>query len=84
MIAAPQFVGWVGHLIHNLTSGGKLTVQIARVDALPAKGARAIHRQLVELPLPPELDARMEFDGYRILRPVHVSHLSHAWLAVDN
>lgn len=64
-------------------SGDNLTVQIVRVDALPGRDAGAITRHLTGLPFPPELDARMEFDGYRIVRPLHASHRSHAWLALD-
>ena len=36
-----------------------------------------------ELPLPPELRAGMQFDGYRIVREIHASHRSHVYLAVD-
>lgn len=64
-------------------SGDNLTLQIARVDALPEHDADEARRQLAELPFPPALDARMEFDGYRIVRQLHASHRSHAWLAVD-
>ena len=37
-----------------------------------------------ELPLPPLLEARMVFDGYRIVREVHGSSRSHIYLAVDS
>jgi serine/threonine protein kinase len=36
------------------------------------------------LPFPPILDARMEFDGYRIVREVHGSSRSHIYLATDS
>ncbi len=65
-------------------SGDNLTIQIVRIDALPSQGAGEICQHLTELPFPPDLDARMAFDGYRIIRPIHASHRSHAWLAVDN
>lgn len=65
-------------------SGDNLTVQILRIEALPSQDANEIYQQLTELPFPPELDARMEFDGYRIIRQIHASHRSHAYLAVDN
>lgn len=65
-------------------SGDNLTLQIVRIDALPSQDAHAITRHLTELPFAPDLDARMEFDGYRIVRPLHASHRSHAFLAVDN
>ena len=39
--------------------------------------------QASNLPLPPLLQARMMFDGYRIVRELHGSNRSHAYLAVD-
>jgi serine/threonine protein phosphatase PrpC len=64
-------------------STDNLTVQILRVDSLPLPEAQAISLHLSGHPFPPELDARMEFDGYRILRSLHISHRSHVWLALD-
>jgi serine/threonine protein phosphatase PrpC len=65
-------------------SPDNLTIQILRVDTLPSPHAHELYQQLSELPFPPDLDARMEFDGYQIIRPIHASHRSHAWLAVDS
>ncbi|NOQ34703.1 MAG: protein kinase [Methylococcaceae bacterium] len=64
-------------------STDNLTVQIIRVDELPCKNVDEIHQQLTELPFPPILEARMEFDGYKIIREVHASSRSHVYLAVD-
>jgi len=64
-------------------SSDNLTAQIVRIDALPAAGTRNLHEQLHELPLPPLLEPRMEFDGYRIVREVHASSRSHVYLASD-
>lgn len=64
-------------------SEDNLTIQILRVDSLPERGASEVQLQLTELPFPPPLNARVAFDGFRIVRPLHVSHRSHAWLAVD-
>jgi serine/threonine protein phosphatase PrpC len=64
-------------------SEDNLTIQILRLDALPDPDAGEISRQFSELPFPAVLDARMELDGYRISRPIHVSSRSHAYLAVD-
>ena len=36
-----------------------------------------------DLPLPPLLEPRQLFDGYRIVRTIHGSSRSHAYLAVD-
>jgi serine/threonine protein phosphatase PrpC len=64
-------------------SGDNLTVQIVRVDALPDGEAAEVFAQPHELPLPPLLEARAVFDGYRIVRELHGSSRSHIYLAVD-
>lgn len=64
-------------------STDNLTAQILRVDELPVQQAGEIHAQMAELPLPPLLEARMNFDGYRIVRELHASSRSHVYLAVD-
>ena len=64
-------------------SKDNLTVQIVVVDELPSRDARETHQHLSELPLAPILDARMNFDGYKIVREVHGSNRSHVYLAVD-
>ncbi len=60
-----------------------LTIQLVRVEELPIGEASEMYRQLSALPLPPILEARMDFDGYKILREVHGSHRSHVYLAAD-
>ncbi|WP_338828532.1 protein kinase domain-containing protein [Bradyrhizobium sp. 27S5] len=64
-------------------SPDNLTAQIIRIDALPDGDASEVFGQPTELPLPPLLDARMLFDGYRVVRELHASHRSHIYLAVD-
>jgi serine/threonine protein phosphatase PrpC len=64
-------------------SPDNLTIQIVRIDDQPSREADALHRRLRELPFAPELQARMRFDGYTILRNVHASSRSHAFLAMD-
>lgn len=64
-------------------SGDNLTVQIVRIDALPDGDAAEVFAQPHELPLPPLLEARAVFDGYRIVRELHGSSRSHIYLAVD-
>jgi len=64
-------------------SDDNLTVQIVRIDDLPAQNVAEIHQQLTQLPFPPILEARMEFDGYKIIREVYASSRSHVYLAVD-
>jgi len=66
-------------------SPDNLSLQIVRVEALPAANAVELwQRELSELPLPPLLSPRMAFDGYTIAREVHASHRSHVYLAVDD
>ncbi len=64
-------------------SEDNLTVQIVRIDELPCQNIDEVHQQLTELPFPPILEARMEFDGYKIIREIHASSRSHVYLAVD-
>jgi serine/threonine protein kinase len=64
-------------------SEDNLTVQVVRVDALPAPERSEVARQACELPLPPPLEPRMAFDGFRIVRCLHASSRSHVWLATD-
>ena len=65
-------------------SADNLTVQLLRIDALPRPQVGEMVLQMNELPFPPILDARMEFDGYRIVREVHGSSRSHIYLATDS
>ena len=53
------------------------------VDDLPTSEASEVFQPSSELPLPPLLEARTTFDGYRIVRELHASHRSHIYLAVD-
>jgi serine/threonine protein kinase len=64
-------------------SPDNLTAQLIRIDALPARETTLIHQQLAELPLPPLLESRAEFDGYEIVREIHGSSRSHIYLAID-
>ncbi|CAN7316022.1 protein kinase domain-containing protein [Bosea sp. LjRoot237] len=64
-------------------SPDNLTIQIVRIDDLSEGDAGEALGQRSELPLPPLLEARMLFDGYRIVRQLHASNRSHIYLAVD-
>lgn len=67
-------------------SDDNLTVQVVRVDSLPSldeASNRLANQAFAQLPLPPVLEPRMVFDGYRIMREVHVSSRSHVYLALD-
>ena len=64
-------------------SDDNATVQVVRIDRLPAPEAHEVSRRAAELPLPPPLAARMSFDGFRIVRELHASSRSHVYLAQD-
>ena len=65
-------------------SPDNLTIQIIRIDDLPDSDSNEIVRQVLELPCPPLLEARMVLDGYQIVREIHGSSRSHIYLAVDS
>ncbi len=73
----------VVEMAYEAGSKDNLTVQIIRVDELPESAASEVFGQPSELPLPPLLEARAVFDGYRIVRELHGSSRSHIYLAVD-
>lgn len=64
-------------------SKDNLTVQIVRIDDLQDPQASEMMQQALGLPLPPMLEARQVFDGYRIIREVRGSSRSHIYLAQD-
>jgi serine/threonine protein phosphatase PrpC len=66
-----------------LTNGSddNLTVQIVRIDALPALESSDILRQLDTLPCPPPLAPGMSIDGLRIIHEIRISSRSHTFLA---
>lgn len=65
-------------------SDDNLTMQIIRVDSLPEKNANELHLNLPTKQLPPILEARMDFDGYTIIRELSKSSRSHVYLVKDN
>ncbi len=64
-------------------SDDNLSAQLIRIDELPSQNADELYQHLTELPFPPILEARMEFDGYQIIREIHASSRSHVYLALD-
>lgn len=60
------------------------TLQVLRIDELPASDAPHPQLRREGLTLPPALAPRMEFEGFTILREMQVSARSHLHLAVDN
>lgn len=64
-------------------SADNMTIQIARVDLLPCSDSDELFQRVTELPFPPDLQPRMQFEGYEIVREIHFSSRSHVYLAVD-
>ena len=64
-------------------SDDNLTAQIIRVNTLPSHETSELYQQITELPFAPSLEARMSFDGYKIIRAIHQSSRSHVYLAVE-
>ncbi len=64
-------------------STDNLTIQIVRVDQLPEKGIDDFIVSSENLPVPPLLEARQQFEGYEILRQIHSNSRSHIYLAKD-
>lgn len=65
-------------------SDDNLTIQIARVESLPGHHVEEVQQQVHQLPAAPQLAARMNFDGYTIIRDIYISSRSHVFLAEDN
>ncbi len=64
-------------------SADNLTIQLVRVEELPDPEASEVFRQISDLPCPPMLEPRAEFEGYQIIRVIKSSARSHIYLAVD-
>lgn len=64
-------------------SEDNLTIQMVKILQLPLHQIEEVQQQVARLPLPPLLEARMEFDGYQILRNIYISSRSHVYLAKD-
>lgn len=64
-------------------SSDNLTIQIVKVESLPQSDIKEIDKELLTKPLPPILESRALFDGYKILRELSASSRSHTYLALD-
>lgn len=69
---------------YDLGSDDNLSIQLIRVDQLPEQSQANLSKDIEALELPPVLEARMEFDGYTILRSLHANSRSRVYLAEDN
>lgn len=70
-------------LAHRQGSHDNLSIQLLKVCELPEQVASDVKKQVEQLPFPPPLSARMDFDGYFILREINASSRSHVYLALD-
>ena len=64
-------------------SGDNLTCQIVRIDDPGGSSQEALLQRLTELPFPPEIAPGQDFEGYRIVRELHLSKRSQVYLAQD-
>jgi serine/threonine protein phosphatase PrpC/predicted Ser/Thr protein kinase len=64
-------------------SADNLTCQIVRVDHPGRPDEEAVLKKLSALPFPPELAPGMKFEGYDILRELHLSKRTQVYLARD-
>ncbi len=64
-------------------SDDNVTCQIVRFNQLPQVNEQEVYRKLTELPFPPDLNAGMVMDGYRIERELHASNRTQVYLATD-
>lgn len=69
---------------HARGSEDDITVQLLRIDALPRADGVQAALQREGLRMPPPLTPRMAFEGYTVLRELHMSARSHVHLAVDD
>ncbi|PRY77763.1 serine/threonine protein kinase [Yoonia maritima] len=71
----------IADLAFNRASDDNLTVQILRVDQLPAPGVN-LQMEATQLPIPPLPGAGDIIDGFRIVRSLHATARSHVYLAI--
>jgi serine/threonine protein phosphatase PrpC len=64
-------------------SDDNVTCQLVRFNQLPQINEQEVYRKLTELPFPPDLNAGMTMDGYRIERELHASNRTQVYLATD-
>ena len=64
-------------------SDDNLSIQIVRIEHVPDYQLDEVQRHVTQLPLPPRLHPRMQFDGYEIVREIYISSRSHVFLARD-
>ncbi|MBV1950723.1 MAG: protein kinase, partial [Cycloclasticus sp.] len=64
-------------------SDDNVTCQLVRFNHPPQVSDQEVYRKLTERPFPPDLNAGMVLDGYRIERELHASSKTQLYLATD-
>jgi len=64
-------------------SDDNLTIQIVKINSLPNSDLKEIDKELLSKPLPPLLESKKVFDGYKILRELSISSRSCTYLVQD-
>ncbi|MFT4788018.1 MAG: serine/threonine protein phosphatase PrpC, partial [Paraglaciecola sp.] len=60
-------------------SDDNLSIQIVRIEHVPDYQLDEVQQHVTQLPLPPRLHPRMQFDGYEITREIYISSRSHVF-----
>ena len=82
--AAAQLIAEAAHAKGNDGSNDDSTVQLLRIDELPLADAAQLLQQREGLALASPLAPRARFEGFTLVRELHVSSRSHVHLAVDD
>ncbi len=65
-------------------SHDNVTCQVLRIETLPNQQASEVINDLVKLPFPPDLEAGMTIDGYKVISEFHSSSTSQLYLVEDS
>ncbi len=65
-------------------SDDNLSAIFCHIQAAPKRDEKARLEDLTLLPFPPHIQPRMTFDGYEVLREIHISHRSQVYLVKDS
>ena len=74
------------NIAHEALHAGSLdniSLQIVSIAQLPEMSVSEISQAINQLALPPKIEPRMDFDGYKIIRSIYISSRSHVYLAKD-
>ena len=87
ILASPEDLNGAAERIvtaaHTNNSPDNLTCQLVRIEEPGASDRDEVMERLGALPFPPELAPGMMFDGYKILRDLHLSKRTQVYLAED-